>query len=84
MQIDRCICTQRTFEDLVDEARAEGWSLRVLVEQTGAGACCTMCGPYVRRAFRSGQTTFGCLLSDSDEQPIHGDDIRPACPRTPC
>ena len=67
MRIDRCICTQRTFCDLIDTARAEGLSLPQLVESTGASACCTMCGPYLRRAFRTGQTTFTCLLAQDDE-----------------
>ena len=67
MHIDRCICTQRTFCDLIDEARAEGLSLTQLVETSGASACCTMCGPYLRRAFRTGQTTFAGLLTDDDE-----------------
>ncbi|MEL7089590.1 MAG: (2Fe-2S)-binding protein [Planctomycetota bacterium] len=67
MRIDRCICTQRTFCDLMDTARAEGLSLPQLVEQTGASACCTMCGPYLRRAYRTGQTVFTELLSSDDE-----------------
>lgn len=67
MKIDRCICTQRTFCDLIDTARSEGLSLPQLVEQTGASACCTMCGPYLRRAYRTGETAFGYLLSQDDE-----------------
>lgn len=67
MKIDRCICTQRSFGDLIDTARSENLSLPQLVETTTASACCTMCGPYLRRAYRTGQTTFGVLLSQDDE-----------------
>ena len=80
MRIDRCICAERTFADLLDQARAGGLSLRQLVEETGASAGCSMCGPYLRRAYRTGQTAFGSLL-DQDDEPFasHGD-RRPAPP----
>jgi len=83
MQIDRCICTQRTFCDLIDTARAEGLSLPQLVEQTSASACCTLCGPYLRRAFRTGQTTFGYLLTDGDEPYATAEDQAAHAPTTP-
>ncbi|MEO1235479.1 MAG: hypothetical protein AAFX76_01685 [Planctomycetota bacterium] len=67
MKIDRCICTRRRFADLTEQARDKGWSLPQLVEQTTASACCTMCGPYLRRAYRTGQTEFSALLSQDDE-----------------
>jgi hypothetical protein len=77
MLIDRCICTRRTFCDLIDVARADGLSLPQLVESTGASSCCTMCGPYLRRAYRTGQTTFAGLLTDADE-PIEVSQGHPA------
>lgn len=77
MKIDRCICTQRDFADLIDTARAGHLSLTQLVEHTGASACCTMCGPYLRRAYRTGQTTFGHLLSHDDEPPATDADRTP-------
>ncbi|MEM7626651.1 MAG: (2Fe-2S)-binding protein [Planctomycetota bacterium] len=83
MRIDRCICTQRTFCDLIDTARAEGLSLPQLVEQTGASACCTMCGPYLRRSFRTGQTVFTCLLAEHDEPRASSADQVAHVPATP-
>ena len=78
MRIDRCICTQRPFAGLLEEARAEGLSLRQLAETTGASACCTMCGPYLRRCYRTGQTVFTQLL-DQDDEPVACDtDAHPA------
>ncbi|MEM6458574.1 MAG: hypothetical protein AAF710_04205 [Planctomycetota bacterium] len=78
MKIDRCICTRRSFADLTEQARAEGWSLPQLVEHTSASACCTMCGPYLRRAYRTGQTEFGALLTQDDEPPASPCDRCPA------
>ncbi len=65
--IDRCICTQRTFADLLALAQTENLTLPQLVRATGASACCTMCGPYLRRACRTGQTVFTQLLDEADE-----------------
>ncbi|MEM9418373.1 MAG: hypothetical protein AAGA25_04855 [Planctomycetota bacterium] len=78
MKIDRCICTQTSFCELVDTARTEGLSLPQLVEATGASACCTMCGPYLRRAYRTGQTSFGYLLAQDDEPNATVNDKTPA------
>lgn len=67
MRIDRCVCTQRTFEDLLNEARANAWPLQVLMDKTDAGHGCGMCRPYLSRCMRTGQTVFGELLSQADE-----------------
>ncbi len=80
MYIDRCICTERTFADLVGQARDEGLSLAVLVEETGASACCSMCGPYLRRAYRTGRVAFDHLLQQDDEPYATAADSRPAPP----
>jgi bacterioferritin-associated ferredoxin len=67
IRIDRCICTDTTFAELLDEAAECKLSLDQLIEHTGASACCGMCGPYLRRAWRTGQTVFHTLLEESDE-----------------
>ncbi len=74
MHIDRCICTGRTFAELLDAARQGGLSLPELIRETGASGCCAMCGPYVRRAYRTGRTSFETLLSQDDEPPPSGGD----------
>ena len=70
MHIDRCVCTQMTFDRLLNQRRAQGLSLPQLVEATGASACCGMCGPYLRRACRTGQVVFDRLLSEDDEPAV--------------
>jgi bacterioferritin-associated ferredoxin len=67
IRIDRCVCTANTFDKLLAHARQEDLSLPQLVEQTGASACCGMCRPYLRRAWRTGQTVFFHLLDETDE-----------------
>ena len=67
IRIDRCICTARSFAELLDEAEAQKLSLDQLIEHTGASACCGMCGPYLRRAWRTEQTVFHTLLGEDDE-----------------
>ena len=67
IRIDRCICTQRTFADLVAEARREGWSLDALTWASGAGAGCGMCRAYLKRAMRTGEVVFNEILDDDDE-----------------
>jgi len=64
--VDRCLCTGRTFADLVAEARREGWSVDELARASGASAGCGMCRPYLKRALRTGAVVFTELLSDDD------------------
>jgi bacterioferritin-associated ferredoxin len=60
--IDRCICRNTMFSDLQPRASAEGWTLDDLMRQTGCGAQCGLCRPYLRRMLRTGETAFTELL----------------------
>lgn len=62
--INRCICTDRKFCDLVDEARRCGQGFDALSEATGAGRHCGLCRPYLRRALETGQTEFTSILTE--------------------
>ena len=66
MHIDKCVCTNMTFEQLVDEARAFGLSLDDLAACHGAGAGCGLCKPYLRRALITGETAFHQIIIDTD------------------
>ena len=83
MHIDRCICTDRPFADLIEQARDERLSLAILVEETGASACCSMCGPYLRRAYRTGRVAFDYLLQQDDEPYPDAADRHPAAAPPP-
>jgi len=60
--IDRCVCTDRTFSELVGIARRDGLDLRGLAERVGCGTRCGWCVAYLRRALRTGETRFSELL----------------------
>jgi bacterioferritin-associated ferredoxin len=62
--ISRCICRNIAFSELLPRARAAGWSLEHLMSETGAGAQCGLCRPYLRRMLRTGETAFHQLLTE--------------------
>jgi NAD(P)H-nitrite reductase large subunit len=64
MRITHCVCTNRSFRSLIDEARRERLTLDELVRRTGASDGCGMCKPYLREALSSGQTVFTQLIVD--------------------
>jgi bacterioferritin-associated ferredoxin len=61
--VSRCICRNTPFAELLARAQAGGWSLEELIEQTGCGAQCGLCRPYLRRMLRTGETVFHEILS---------------------
>jgi bacterioferritin-associated ferredoxin len=61
--IDRCLCEQKTFIDLVQIARRESLNLRGLAKKEGCGTHCGWCVAYLRRALQTGQTSFDELLA---------------------
>lgn len=66
--VDRCVCFDRPFAELLKVARATGaTTLEDLQEETDFGLACRICNPYVRRMLRTGETTFDVLLNDADE-----------------
>lgn len=64
--VSRCICQATPFEELLQRATAAGWELDDLMRETGCGARCGLCRPYLRRMLRTGQTDFYELLSEND------------------
>jgi hypothetical protein len=69
MRIDRCICFDRSFEELKRVSDIEGAdSLETLQRHVEFGRQCELCHPYVRRMLRTGETWFGEILADDDER----------------
>lgn len=62
--VTMCLCRRRTFADLLPPARAAGWTLDDLVRETGCGAGCGLCRPYLRRMLATGETEFRQLLTE--------------------
>jgi bacterioferritin-associated ferredoxin len=60
--VSRCICRNVPFDELLPRARAHKWDLTDLMRETGCGAQCGLCRPYLRRMLRTGETAFHELL----------------------
>lgn len=61
MCVNRCICADVSFRDLIDLANRESLTMDELRARTGAGAGCAMCAPYLRAALRTGRDSFPVL-----------------------
>lgn len=64
--VSGCICKATAFEVLLPMARERHWDLSDLMRETGCGAQCGLCRPYLRRMLRTGETAFHELLSADD------------------
>jgi bacterioferritin-associated ferredoxin len=53
-----------TFAQLLPLARAHAWDLAAVIRETGCGAACGLCRPYLRRMLATGETVFHELLWD--------------------
>jgi bacterioferritin-associated ferredoxin len=61
-----CICRATPFEELLGRATASGWDLADLIRETGCGAQCGLCRPYLSRMLRTGETEFHEILMADD------------------
>jgi bacterioferritin-associated ferredoxin len=64
VEIDRCVCRRFLFVQLLPLAREHGWTLDDIGDETGCGAQCGLCRPYLRRMLRTGETVFHEILTD--------------------
>ncbi len=62
--ITMCICKATPFANLLPPARERGWDLEDLGRETGCGAVCGRCRPYLRRMLATGETEFRELLPE--------------------
>ena len=58
VEITRCLCRGIEFGLLLPRARAGKWDLDTLMRETGCGAGCGLCRPYLRRMLTTGETVF--------------------------
>ncbi len=65
--ITTCVCRATPFASLLPRARAEGWGLAEIARETGCGAACGLCRPYLRRMLATGETEFRELLPAEPE-----------------
>lgn len=65
--VDRCLCRATPFAALLPRAQGAGWGLDDLVRETGCGAQCGLCRPYLRRMLATGETVFHELLTEAPD-----------------
>lgn len=64
VRVTHCLCRRQPFTRLLPLAREAGWTLADLMRETGCGAQCGLCRPYLRRMLDTGETVFTELLSE--------------------
>lgn len=64
MGVDRCICHNVTFAELLRMHRETGAAFEALRERTGCGSGCGLCEPYVRLAIKTGRTALPVMSLD--------------------
>ena len=64
LTINLCVCRNIRFSELLLQARRNGWALEDIVRNTGCGAGCGLCRPYLRRMLETGETTFREILTE--------------------
>jgi bacterioferritin-associated ferredoxin len=62
LAVSMCVCRGMPFSTVLPRARAAGWDLATLMRETGGGAQCGLCRPYLRRMLATGETTVAELL----------------------
>ena len=62
--ITMCVCQATPFASLLPQARANGWGLAEIGWETGCGAKCGLCRPYLRRMLATGETEFREILTE--------------------
>lgn len=67
--VSGCICKATAFEVLHARATAASWTLEDLMRETGCGAQCGLCRPYLRKMLGTGQTAFYELLPPESLSP---------------
>ena len=67
LTIDRCVCRNRLFADLLPLTSSGGVSLNELMRTTGCGAQCGLCRPYLRRMLATGETVFHQIFPPEPE-----------------
>lgn len=64
LSINLCVCRNVRFSDLLIQARANQWTLEDIMRNTGCGAGCGLCRPYLRRMLETGESTFHEILTE--------------------
>lgn len=56
--IDRCVCFNITFGQIVEQARRDNLDFEGVRTRFGCGRGCALCVPYIKAALATGQIEF--------------------------
>jgi bacterioferritin-associated ferredoxin len=68
MCVNRCICTNLTFAELIVRAQRDRLTFESLRQCTGAAGDCGLCEPYLKAALRTGRTSFPVMTTEELDQ----------------
>lgn len=69
--VDRCVCRQVLFADLLRLHRESGAGFDELRRLTGCGTGCGLCTPYIRVALATGRARLP-VMTDAELSPFRG------------
>lgn len=70
LRIDRCVCHDVTFRDVVEWSRRTGCrAVDGAAREFKCTTSCGMCLPYVERALDTGETVFHQILPPARREP---------------
>ena len=69
--VDRCVCVQVMFEDLLRLHRRTGAGFDALQRRTGCGKGCGLCIPYIKAALATGRARLP-VMSDAELSRLAG------------
>ncbi|MBL0926390.1 MAG: hypothetical protein IBJ11_01900 [Phycisphaerales bacterium] len=71
MAVDRCVCVNVLFQELLELHREHGLGFDELVDRTGCCTGCTSCEPYVKVMLRTGKTYLPILNAEEADRVLH-------------
>lgn len=66
--VDRCVCRDVLFSELIRLHRETGATLEELRRRTGCGTGCGLCIPYIKVALRTGQSRLPVMGEEEMRQ----------------
>ena len=64
LRITMCVCQRMPFSRLLPLVLENRWNLADIQRETGCGAGCGLCRPYIRQMLETGQTEFTEILTE--------------------